>query len=157
GFAAVVPVGGTITWTNMGSQQHTVSAADGSFESGLVEPGATWTMEFDAPGVYAYVCTPHPWMKGFVYVSPDAATASSMAMVEGSPTDIQSWGFAESVAVGQTIAWTNAGAQSHQATSSAGAFDTGLVAPGTSAPATFGSAGLFTYVCTPHPWMKGAV
>jgi len=157
GFAAVVPVGGTITWTNMGSQGHTVTASDGSFDSGVVAPGATATLEFDTPGTYAYVCTPHPWMKGFVVVSPDASSSPSMAMVEGNTSDIQSWGFAVSVAAGQSVAWTNMGSQAHSVTSTGGTFDTGLLAPGSSAPVEFDTPGLFPYVCTPHPWMKGAV
>ncbi len=157
GFAAVVPVGGTITWTNMGSQAHSVTASDGSFDSGLVDPGAAATLQFDVPGTYAYVCSPHPWMKGFVVVSPDAPTAPSMAMVEGSPSDINSWAFAVSVSTGRTVAWTNMGTQAHTATSTGGAFDTGMVTPGSTAPVEFDTPGLFPYMCMPHPWMKGVV
>src|SRR5919199_428059 len=97
GFAAVVPIGGTITWTNMGAQAHTVTSTDGLFDTGLVEPGQSASMTFDTVGVYAYLCTPHPWMKGFVAVTLDAPAAANMAMVEGSPSDINSWGFAASV------------------------------------------------------------
>jgi plastocyanin len=79
------------------------------------------------------------------------------AMVEGNTSDIQSWGFAVSVAAGQSVAWTNMGSQAHSVTSTGGTFDTGLLAPGSSAPVEFDTPGLFPYVCTPHPWMKGAV
>jgi plastocyanin len=159
GFSAVVPIGGTISWTNMGGQAHTVTATDGSFDSGLVDPGGVASIQFDVPGKYAYLCTPHPWMKGFVIVTPDVAggTASSMAMVEGNPSDINSWSFAASVSAGQTVVWTNTGEQAHTVTSTAGAFDTGMVTPGSSAPLVFDTPGLYPYVCTPHPWMKGAV
>src|ERR687883_1122878 len=58
GFAASVPVGGTLTWTNMGAQTHSATAADGSFDTGLVAPGATATVEFDTPGVFVYNCSP---------------------------------------------------------------------------------------------------
>jgi len=157
GFAAVVPVGGAISWTNMGSQAHTVTATDGSFDSGLVAPGETASIQFDAAGTYAYVCTPHPWMKGYVVVSPDASSAPAMAMVEANPSDINSWGFAVNVPAGATVAWTNTGSQAHTVTATDGSFDTGMVTPGSTAPVTFGAAGLFQYVCTPHPWMKGTV
>jgi plastocyanin len=157
GYAAVVPVGGTITWTNMGVQPHTVTAVDGSFDSGFVDTGAVWSMQFDVAGKYAYLCEPHPWMKGFIVVTPDAPTASNMAMVEGSPSDINSWGYAASIPVGQTVVWTNTGDQQHTATATNGAFDTGWVAPQSSAPLVFDTPGLFQYLCTPHPWMKGAV
>ncbi|HET6315592.1 MAG TPA: plastocyanin/azurin family copper-binding protein, partial [Chloroflexota bacterium] len=98
GFAAVVPVGGTITWSNMGSQAHTVTSTDGSFDSDLVAPGGSVTLQFDTGGTFAYMCTPHPWMKGFVTVVPFAASSSSMAMGEGDASDINSWGFAANVA-----------------------------------------------------------
>ena len=157
GFAAVVPVGGTITWSNMGSQAHSVTATDGSFDTGLVDAGGSASLQFDTPGTFAYMCTPHPWMKGFVTVTPFAQASSSMAMVEGSPSDINSWGFAVSVAAGQSVEWTNTGEQAHTVTSTAGAFDTGMVTPGSTAPLVFDTPGLYPYVCTPHPWMKGAV
>ena len=157
GFAATVPVGGTITWTNMGSQAHTVTASDGSFDSGLVAPGSSASIDFATPGVYMYTCMPHPWMKGFVVVSSDAPGATPMAMVEGSVSDINSWGFAMSVPAGNSVAWTNVGSQAHTVTASDGSFDTGLVAPGTSAQLEFDTPGVFAYACTPHPWMKGNV
>jgi plastocyanin len=158
GFAANVPVGGSLTWTNLGSQAHTVTAGDGSFDTGLVSPGATASIEFDTPGIYPYTCSPHPWMKGFVVVSPDAtADGPSLAMVEGSVSDINSWGFAVSVQPGQSVAWSNLGSQAHSVTAADGSFDTGLVAPGTTASLEFDTPGLFAYVCTPHPWMKGNV
>src|SRR5262245_37834768 len=96
GFAAVVPVGGTITWTNMGSEAHTATASDGSFDTGSVDPGATATVQFDTAGKFAYICAIHPTMKGYVVVSPDAASTSDMAMVEGT-SDVSTWGFAVSV------------------------------------------------------------
>jgi plastocyanin len=158
GFAASVPVGGTLTWTNTGAQAHTVTAADGSFDSGLVAPGGAASIEFDVPGVYIYHCTPHPWMTGFVTVSPDNTTGGpTLAMVEGSPTDINSWGFAYSVSAGDSISWTNTGSQAHSVTSTDGTFDTGLVASGASASLEFDTPGVYPFQCTPHPWMKGNV
>jgi plastocyanin len=157
GFAAAVPVGASITWTNLGSQAHTVTAADGSFDTGLVDPGGQATIQFDVAGTYAYVCTPHPWMKGFIVVTPDAPGASNMAMVEGNPSDINSWGFAANVAAGSTVSWANFGAQAHSVTAADGSFDTGLVAPASAASVSFDTPGLYAYVCTPHPWMKGSV
>jgi plastocyanin len=156
-FAARVPVGGTITWSNQGSQGHSVTASDGSFDSGIVAPGASATIGFDTPGIFAYVCTPHPWMKGTVVVSADAPSASPMAMVEGNISDINSWGFAVSVSAGQSINWTNLGTQAHSVTAADGSFDTGLVAPGGSAQLEFDTPGIYAFACTPHPWMKGSV
>ena len=58
---------------------------------------------------------------------------------------------------GTTIIWDNKGAVIHTATDSTKAFDTGDVPSGSSASVTFQSAGIFTYSCTPHPWMIGQV
>jgi plastocyanin len=159
GFAASVPVGGTIIWTNAGAQAHSVTAADGSFDSGLVAPGDSASIEFDTAGVYLYHCTPHPWMTGYVMVNPPGGPdgAPTMAMVEGSATDINSWGYAYSVSAGDSISWTNSGSQAHSVTSTGGAFDIGLVSPGTSSALEFDTPGLYPYQCTPHPWMKGNV
>src|SRR6266550_1981455 len=59
GFAGLVPVGGTVTWTNLGTQPHTATAADGSFDSGLVAPGASASVTLASPGTFAYICSVH--------------------------------------------------------------------------------------------------
>lgn len=51
--------GQTVLWTNSDPVQHTVTADDSSFDSGLVDPGTTFSMSFDAPGAYQYYCQPH--------------------------------------------------------------------------------------------------
>jgi uncharacterized repeat protein (TIGR01451 family) len=63
-----IHVGDTVIWTNAGSYAHTVTADDGSFDSGQVNAGATFSMTFNTAGTYAYHCSPHPWMKGTVVV-----------------------------------------------------------------------------------------
>ena len=64
-----VAAGQTVTWTNTGAQQHTVTADDTSLDSGLIDPGNTFSFEFDTPGIYTYHCTPHPWMKSTITVN----------------------------------------------------------------------------------------
>ncbi|HEY1293598.1 MAG TPA: plastocyanin/azurin family copper-binding protein [Chloroflexota bacterium] len=51
--------GQTVTWTNQDAIQHTITADDGSFDSGFLDQGATFTQEFDVPGAYQYFCQPH--------------------------------------------------------------------------------------------------
>jgi plastocyanin len=51
--------GQTVTWTNDDAIQHTITADDGSFDSGLLDQGATFSQEFDTPGAYQYFCQPH--------------------------------------------------------------------------------------------------
>jgi LPXTG-motif cell wall-anchored protein len=61
------------------------------------------------------------------------------------------------VNVGDTVTWTNDGPTPHSATSTNGAFDTGIMNAGKSGSHTFDQAGTFSYICTPHPNMKGTV
>ncbi len=89
----------------------------------------------------------------------DAPTAA-VNIVEPSATDIMSWGLDNpdlSVPVGQTVIWTNTGAQSHTVTADDGSVDSGSIAAGETFSLTFDTPGTFTYHCTPHPWMKATV
>ncbi|HET8821002.1 MAG TPA: cupredoxin family copper-binding protein [Thermoleophilaceae bacterium] len=61
------------------------------------------------------------------------------------------------VDVGDTVTWVNNGPTPHSATSSSGAFDTGIFPAGESRSHTFNEAGTFSYICTPHPNMRGTV
>jgi len=54
-----VAPGTNVTWTNPTAVEHTVTADDGSFDSGNVEPGAVFSMAFDTPGRYQYYCQQH--------------------------------------------------------------------------------------------------
>jgi plastocyanin len=54
-----VAPGQTVMWNNSSNQTHTVTADDGSFDSGDVNAGANFRMEFDAPGSYPYFCEYH--------------------------------------------------------------------------------------------------
>ena len=63
-----VKPGTTVVWTNQGQVIHTVTAEDGSFDSGEIDSGAKGSITFSRPGTYPYHCTPHPFMKGVVVV-----------------------------------------------------------------------------------------
>lgn len=54
-----VAVGTTVTWPNNGANIHTVSAMDGSFESGSITAGGGFSHTFTAVGQYQYVCRQH--------------------------------------------------------------------------------------------------
>jgi plastocyanin len=64
-----VKVGSTVTWTNDDSASHTVTADDGSFDSGGFAKGATFSHTFTKPGTYPYHCTFHGSMQGTVTVT----------------------------------------------------------------------------------------
>ena len=67
--ALEVPVGTTVTWTNDDAIQHSVTASDGSFDSGFFTQGGTFAHTFDTPGTYAYYCARHGSMTGEVVVT----------------------------------------------------------------------------------------
>jgi nitrite reductase (NO-forming) len=65
-----VAPGTTVTWTNNDpAMPHTVTAVDGSFDSGQIASGQSWSYTFNTPGEFEYYCTLHPWMRAKVIVS----------------------------------------------------------------------------------------
>ena len=63
-----VAAGTTVVWTNGGQVAHTVTAEDGSFDTGPIEAGQRRAMTFPTPGTYPFHCTPHPFMRGEIVV-----------------------------------------------------------------------------------------
>jgi plastocyanin len=61
----------TIAWENTGTVAHTVTATDGSFDSGSLAPSATFEHIFDEPVTLSYRCTIHPSMTGTIVVLDD--------------------------------------------------------------------------------------
>ena len=65
----------TVQWQNNDNAVHTVTTGnshlgfDGRIDSGLIQPGSTFSHKFDKLGVYGYYCLFHPWMTGLVNVS----------------------------------------------------------------------------------------
>ncbi|MGA9397225.1 MAG: cupredoxin family copper-binding protein [Anaerolineaceae bacterium] len=66
--SAMVKVGTTVTWTNKDSATHNIKADDGSFESGPINQGESFTFQFNTPGTFPYICTVHPSMQGTITV-----------------------------------------------------------------------------------------
>jgi plastocyanin len=63
-----ISAGQTVVWVNQDAVPHTVTADNGSFDSGNIDPGRSWARTFTSAGSIAYHCTPHPFMKGAVTV-----------------------------------------------------------------------------------------
>ena len=63
-----VPSGTSVTWKNMDNVNHTVTANDGSFDSGDIVPGATYSHTFSSVGSFSYHCKHHTYMTGKVTV-----------------------------------------------------------------------------------------
>ncbi|MDG6922171.1 MAG: cupredoxin domain-containing protein [Nitrososphaerota archaeon] len=67
-ITVVIGVNNTVTWVNNDIAPHTVTADDGSFNSGNLDAGASWTHVFTTPGTYSYHCNYHTWMHGTIIV-----------------------------------------------------------------------------------------
>lgn len=64
-----VKAGTTVTWSNDDPGIiHTVTSADGLFDSGFLNEGGTWSYTFEEPGEFEYFCSPHPWMRAKIIV-----------------------------------------------------------------------------------------
>lgn len=64
-----VPINTEVTWINFASAIHTVTADDGSFNSGNLANNQSFTYNFTKAGTYLYHCSIHPSMTGSVIVT----------------------------------------------------------------------------------------
>jgi plastocyanin len=91
------------------------------------------------------------------------ATASTPATVSSSKAvsvSISGYAFkpaAITVRAGAKVAFTNHDQTAHTATSTATAFDTGSIAPGTSRAVVLHHPGTYTYYCQFHAFMRAAI
>jgi plastocyanin len=73
-FGSVTPVkidavaGEEVTWTNDSVRNHTVTADDGSYDSGTLGPNGHFMRAFDTAGSYGFYCRLHPYIRGEVDV-----------------------------------------------------------------------------------------
>jgi uncharacterized membrane protein len=80
-----VHVGETVTFKNEDIVAHTVTADDGSFDSGLIQPGDTWKMTLQKDGTIAYHCRPHPNMKATLVTATGTKSSESAKAQGGLP------------------------------------------------------------------------
>jgi plastocyanin len=164
-----VIAGTTITWRNDGAALHTVTASDGSWDSGLINAGRTFARRFATPGTFPYLCALHPSMAGVVRVSgADGATPPpapstprpTRPPVASGELELRDFAFVPSsirVSPGTKVTWINTGAAPHTVTDRAGAFDSGLVARGARWSRTFASPGTYQLLCAIHPEMHATL
>ena len=81
----------TITWTNIDGTVHTVTSGKPTenytgqaFDSGTIDPGATYSFMLISPGAYNYFCSIHPWMTGEIIVE-SATNSNSVTTPEFGP------------------------------------------------------------------------
>jgi plastocyanin len=132
-----VAAGTTLLVANVGGKPHTLTADNGAFDTGIVDPGAEGgrfagknaSVTLNQAGTFKFHCEIHPAaMKGTVTVTGEAAAA------------------------GGKVAVTNKGQAPHTLTFDDVQLDTGTIAPGATADLTAPDApGSYSYRCTVHP------
>lgn len=95
-----VPVGTTVIWSNMDGVTHTTTSDAGLWNSGSLNPGASFQHTFTSAGTFTYHCMIHPSMHGTIVVQgastqsttstsrtltviPNTALVGSTALVQG--------------------------------------------------------------------------
>jgi plastocyanin len=63
-----VAVGDIVVWKNKDPFPHTATAEDRSFDSQRIAADRSWKFKVRKKGVFPYVCTLHPTMKGELVV-----------------------------------------------------------------------------------------
>lgn len=66
--AITVAPGTSVTWTNADSIPHTSTSTDRQWDSGPIQPGASFRITLSTSGTYSYACTIHPFMQATVVV-----------------------------------------------------------------------------------------
>jgi plastocyanin len=169
-----VAAGTTLLVANVGGKPHTLTADDGSFDTGVVDPGAEGgrfagsnaSVTLNKAGTFKFHCEVHPAvMKGVVTVTGQGGGAGP-AQASAGPRELDvgvvDFGFEPkdaSVAAGGTVKVTNRGKASHTMTLDDVDADTGTIAPGSSADLTAPDApGSYSYRCSVHPGrMRGVL
>ncbi|MCI0395313.1 MAG: plastocyanin/azurin family copper-binding protein [Chloroflexi bacterium] len=161
-----IPAGTAVRFVNVGQAQHSATADDQSFDSGLLGPGEEFTISFEQPGFVPYYCilhgTPgHTGMAGSITVAepgaevviptpepaeaPPAASQVSLEMLDFEFSQLEM-----TIPAGTTVTWFNTGEEKHSATADDASWDTGLLDHGTQASITFDTPGTFAYFCILH-------
>ena len=162
-----VAAGTTLLVANVGGKPHTLTADDGSFDTGIIDPGSQGgrfagknaSVTLNEAGTFKFHCEIHPAaMKGVVTVTGEAAAAGpAQASAGPREVDVGAVDFAfepkdASVAAGGKVTVTNKGQAPHTMTLDDVDIDTGNIDPGASADLTAPDApGSYSYRCAVHP------
>jgi plastocyanin len=159
----VVGVNNTVTFQNADTVPHTVTADDGSFNSGNLNAGQSWTHTFSTPGTFSFHCEYHSWMKGTIVVRQGTgASPLTVHIPQGSGTPSGAPGYSPDrivlvVGVNNTVTFVNDDTVPHTVTATDNSFNSGNMNPGQTWTHTFTTPGTFTYHCLYHSWMQGTI
>jgi plastocyanin len=67
--SVTVPLGSTVTWTNLDAAAHQISSDTHAFLGNPLSQGSSYSFTFMSRGTFPYHCAIHPSMKGTVTVT----------------------------------------------------------------------------------------
>ena len=111
-YQVTVSAGGTITWTNLDNKTHTATTGTsnygpvGTFDSGMIEPGKSFTQFFGTVGKYPYYDKTNPLATGIIIVQSGKANHAELAWVNGSLNISDQFGNTTSTVSGKSITIT---------------------------------------------------
>jgi plastocyanin len=166
-----VEAGSTIVLANVGGKPHTLTADDGSFDTGVVTPGAEGgrfagknaSLSVPKPGTFAFHCEVHAVMKGTLTVTGEEKAAPAAASTAPRKVNVDMEGIAfkpaqKSIAPGGTVTWKNLDSAQHNAKFDDEDLETELIGKDETvslkAPTKPGS---YSYFCQPHAQIMRAV
>lgn len=138
------------------TEDRTVTPGTTMTEDRTVTPGATGTGTPDATTTPGQTQTPGGTATAGTTGTPQASTTPNGNV----NVNIQNFAFQPqnlTVNVGTTVHWTNLDSAPHSATSDSGVWDSNYLFQGQSYQYTFNTAGTFTYHCSVHSGMQGAI
>jgi LPXTG-motif cell wall-anchored protein len=120
-----VNVGDTVTWTNEDDVEHSATAKDGSFDTGLLGNGKSRSQTFNTAGTFQYICKPHPFMHGTITVAAASGGGSNTGQSGSSSTGGSESTRGSSSSSGSTESGSSSsGSSSSSGTSSSGSSST---------------------------------
>ena len=160
-IVVVIGINNTVTFDNIDTSPHTVTATDHSFDSGDMRGGAKWNYTFTSPGNFSYLCAYHAWMKGSVIVRPAAAGGATVIIPSGTGLNLnynyQPYNFTVLIGVNNTVTFKNEDPTLHTVSALDNSFDSGNIQGGGSWVHTFNVPGTHSFNCLYHSWMRGTI
>jgi plastocyanin len=65
-----VTAGTTVIWKNADDSPHRIADINAAYTSAALDTDDSFSHTFATPGVYRYICSIHPYMKGEIIVKP---------------------------------------------------------------------------------------
>jgi plastocyanin len=177
-----VQVGTTVTWQFADAGKHRMRSLSGptQFDSGGLPAGGSWSFTFSALGTVNYgddenknidaymgsvvvvntVPTTTPGTTPGTTVPGGTTPPTPPALPQTVAVRIANRAFAPtslSIAVGDTVVWTNNDKEAHTVTERNLSFDSGSFGVGATFRRTFTAPGTYSYFCDIHPSMVGVV